>query len=164
MSGAPLRVLLDTNVYGVLAESASPELLEKIGSSEKITVYGFSVVRKELREMPKTMKLAGKSFRGVLLNYYDSLAGKHDLPLTRLIEVLAQEYFSAYSGGIPKRKLENDFLIVACASIHGLDVLVSNDEHSMFSKNALTAFEKINSENGLRTPKFFSLEQLKALL
>ena len=160
----PLRVLLDTNVYGVLAESASPELLEKIGSSERIIVYGFSVVRKELRETPKNLRLTGKSFRGALLNYYDSLAGKHDLPLTRLIEVLAQEYFSSYSDGISKRKLANDFLIVACASIHGLDVLVSNDEHSMFSRNALAAFEKINSENGLRTPKFYSLEQLNTLL
>jgi predicted nucleic acid-binding protein len=164
MPVASLRVLLDTNVYGILAESASPDFLDKIGSSERVTVYGFSVVRKELRDIPRNLQLSGKGFRSVLLNYYDSLVGKHDLPLTRLIEVLAEEYFSTYSGGISRKKLENDFLIVACASIHGLDVLVSNDEHSMFSKKALEAFEKVNSENGLRTPKFYSLEQFKTLV
>lgn len=164
MEKVPLRVLLDTNVYGVLAEGASPELLEKIGSSEKIAVYGFSAVRKELRDTPKGYRVGSKSLRNLLLNYYDSLVKKHSLPLTRLIEVLSQEYLSNYKGGTSKKKLKADFLIVACASIHGLDVLVSNDERTMFSKKAVEAYQKTNEENGLRTPKFYSVEQLKRLL
>ena len=35
------RLLLDTSIYGIFAESEALELVEKIASSEKIIVYGF---------------------------------------------------------------------------------------------------------------------------
>src|SRR3989344_3532130 len=158
------RLLLDTSIYGIFAESEALELVEKIASSERIIVYGFSIVRKELRDTPKTMVKKGMKLRNILLSYYDFITEGHFLPLTRLIEVLAEEYLKSYDGGISKAKLKSDFMIVACASLNGLDILVSADNHSMFSKKAIEAYLKVNNQNGLRTPQFYSPKQLEQLL
>ena len=158
------RLLLDTSIYGIFAESGALELVEKIASSERIIVYGFSIVRKELRDTPKTMVKKGMKLRNILLSYYDFITEGHFLPLTRLIEVLAEEYLKSYDGGISKAKLKSDFMIVACASLNGLDILVSADNHSMFSKKAAETYLRVNNQNGLRTPQFYSLKQLEQLL
>lgn len=86
------------------------------------------------------------------------------MQLTKLVEVLAEEYLKKYAGGISKKKLRNDFLIVACATLNHLDILVSEDNHSMFSRKAIEAFNKVNSENGLNAPNFYSIKQLAQLL
>ncbi len=155
---------MDPNVYGVLSEEAPPLILAKISDSENVIIYGFSVVRKELRDTPKNLVKRGVKFRNVLLNSYDALTEGHYLELTRLVEALRDEYLANYFGGISKSKLKNDFLIVACASLNRLDVLVSEDEHSMFSKKATEAYNKVNIQNGLRMPAFYSIKQLEKLL
>lgn len=160
----PLRVLIDTSVYGILAEETPPLMLEKIDSSENLIVYGFTVVRKELRDTPQNLVKKGRKFRITLLNSYDALTQGHDLQLTKLVEVLAEEYLKNYTGGISKKKLRSDFLIVACATFNNLDILVSEDNHSMFSRNAIDAYKKVNSENGLKASNFYSIKQLAQLL
>ncbi len=160
----PIRILLDTNSYGLLAEEASPELFSKIESSGNVVIYGLSIVRQELRDTPKGATRNGAKLRNLLLNYYDKLTKGRNLPLTRLVEVLGQEYLNNYSGGISKRKLSTDFLIVACASLNRLDVLVSDDNHSMLSRSAIESYNKVNAQNGLKTPKFYSLRQFGKLL
>ena len=120
---------MDTSIYGLFAESESLDLVEKIGSSDKVIVYGFNLVRKELRFTPKTIVKDGKKLRNILLGYYDFITEGHFLPFTRLLEVLAEEYLKNYSGGISKAKLKPDFSIVACATLNGLDILVSADNH-----------------------------------
>ena len=160
----PLRVVFDTNIYGLIAEEATPELFSKIEASENIIIYGLNIVRKELRDTPKTVLKNGRNFRNLLLTYYDKLTDGHDLHTTKFAEALAKEYLNSYSGGISKRKLANDFLIVACATLNTLDILVSDDNHSMFSKNAIEAYRKVNGQNGLKLPSFYSLKQLGKLL
>ncbi|MBI2598464.1 MAG: hypothetical protein HYW50_04680 [Candidatus Diapherotrites archaeon] len=160
----PVRVLIETSVYGILAEESPPVTLGKIGSSENVIIYGFTVVRKELRDTPKNLVKKGRKFRITLLNSYDALTQGHYLQLTKLVEVLAEEYLKNYTGGISKKKLRNDFLIVACATFNNLDILVSEDNHSMFSTKAIEAYNKVNMENGLKAPNFYSIKQLAQLL
>ncbi|PIN84859.1 MAG: hypothetical protein COV47_05165 [Candidatus Diapherotrites archaeon CG11_big_fil_rev_8_21_14_0_20_37_9] len=159
-----LRVLFDTNIYGLILELDKQELAEKVINSDKVTVYGLDVIRKELREIPKNLKHEKKSFRGKILVIYDAMVKKHGLKTTRLVEALTEEYLREYKGGISKKKLENDFLIVAFASLRSLDIIVSEDNHSMISSNAMKAYEKVNSANGLRKPVFHSLKEFEKLL
>ena len=139
-------------------------MLGKIGSSENLIVYGFTVVRKELRDTPKNLVKKGRKFRSTLLKSYDALIQGHDLQLTKPVEALGEEYLTNYTGDISKKKLRNDFLIVACATLNQLDILVSEDNHSMFSRKAIEAYNKVNSENGLKAPNFHSIKQLERLL
>ncbi|MBI4045167.1 MAG: type II toxin-antitoxin system VapC family toxin [Candidatus Diapherotrites archaeon] len=153
------RVLIDTNVYEKLYEYDLDRIYGLIESG-RIIVYGCKVVRDELREIPPSVRVNGKSYRNQLLSLYDDLVGKHSLPTESIIEFLAEEYWKEYAGGISKRKIFSDFLIVATASIHKLDIIVSNDGHSMKSNPAIKAYDKSNQVNGFVTPKFVSIEKL----
>ena len=62
------------------------------------------------------------------------------------VEELAELYFKKYkeNGGIQEktRNFMNDLLIIACASIKGFDVIVSDDEKTMKSSIAIKAYNK----------------------
>ncbi|MDO8537428.1 MAG: hypothetical protein Q7S21_00925 [archaeon] len=153
-----LRVLFDTNIYELLYDEYLPKVKELI-ATQNITLYGCKVIRDELRDIPKTAMREKRNFRNLLLSIYDNLIGEHNYPVVGFVEKLAESYLNVYYGGIPKRKIFPDFLIVAIASIHNLDIVVSNDENSMKSILALKAYERVNNQSKLRTPKFISLNK-----
>ena len=154
-----LRVMLDTSVYEFLVLRYLDEL-NKLIHEGQVIVYGCSVVRKELRETSKSEKLEGKSFRNALLSAYDDVTDKHSYPAENVVDFIAEEYWKEYEGGIAKRKMMNDFRIVAVSSIHNLDIVVSEDNHSMKSRLAIEAYMKVNQRNGFRTPMSYSISQL----
>ncbi|MFA4855990.1 MAG: hypothetical protein WC634_05405 [archaeon] len=155
----PTRAMLDTNTYEVLYQSEFSRILRLI-ESDKLIVYGCRVIRDELREIPKNVKVDGKSYKGLLLSIYDKLTKDHSYSVESVAEALAEDYWKSYKGGVPKRKMLPDFLIVAVATLHRLDIIVSEDDRTMKSKPARQAYEKVNDKNSLETPKFISIEKL----
>ena len=162
--GLKPRVLLDTNVYGFLLRSSEATLLEEVRSTHAVTFYGFDVIRGELRAIPQTAKECGRSLRNLALNLYDKLVGRHHYTKSNVVEALAVEYVKAYEGGISAKAMWSDFLIVACATVHGLDVVVSEDRHSLLSAPALRAYKKVNKANDFGLPAFYPMEALQKLL
>jgi predicted nucleic acid-binding protein len=154
-----LRAMLDTNVYAFLYEKDFPRIT-KLVEEKKLVVYGCKIIRNELREIPKSAKVEGKSYRNKMLSIYDSLTKRHSVPVEKLVEILASEYWKNYKGGTSKRKIFSDFLIVAAATIHKLDIIVSEDESTMKSEPAIKAYDEANKKNGFKTPKFIEIEKL----
>lgn len=69
-----LRVVFDTNIYGKIADEKDFEsIATKIKTDDNFKVYGFELIRKELRDTPKTEKLRKLSKRNLLLNLYEVL-------------------------------------------------------------------------------------------
>ena len=157
------RVLLDTNVYGRVIEESLSGLVKKLEKKEKIVVYGNAIIRKELRNIPRTRMVGTKKIRTAALSLFDLLVGKHSIEITNLTSYIALEYMKNYKE-IMDNSLLNDFLIVASASLKELDIVCSEDEKTMKSKRAIEAYRKVNSENDLRTPKFIKLRELEAML
>lgn len=159
------RLLADTNFYGILAKDAERlKVVSGIKSNSGLIVYGFKTIRDELRDIPKKIKIEGKSLRIDLLNLYDEITGKHSLGFNDVIAKRADDYYKAYRefGGFkPKNEISDDFIIVSCASLNNLDIVVSNDEKSMLAENALRAYNLVNSVIGKKTPKFISYEKFK---
>jgi len=120
-------------------------------------------IRDELREIPKFLTVEGKSYRQILLAIYDQITKNHSYPLESLSETLEEEYWKAYKGGVAKRKIFPDFLIVAIATIHRLDIIVSEDERTMKSRPAIAAYRQVNGQKELQTPKFIKIEELTRL-
>lgn len=162
------RIILDTNVYGLLAaENERLSLIEKIKARSKMIVYGFRVIRNELRGTPKSTKIQNKSLRIDLLNLYDSLVEEHTLEFDKNIPKIADSYYKAYrefNGNRAKEDVINDFMIVAAASLNNLDIAISNDEKSMLSGQALRAYSLIGSVINIRTPKFMNYSHFKNML
>lgn len=154
-----LKVIIDTNVYESLHKKYLPDVV-KLVESGKIIVYGCKIIRDELRDIPKTTKYEGKSYRNLLLSIYDFLVKDHSYDVVKVVEVLAEEYWKEYNGGVPKRKIFPDFVIVAVASLYKLNIIISEDEHSMKSKIALKAYFAVNKRNGLDNPTFSSINDL----
>lgn len=163
------RVLLDTNVYGqlILDKVVAKGLLDLI--PVPLLIYGSEVVRAELRDVSKKEKVEDKSKRMLLLNLYDTLTQEEGrtYKTTPFIEILALQYFDEYSrleGKKGYEELRKDFVIIATASIHGLDVVVSSDTKTMLSDEAKEAYVNVNDKNQLRTPQLLGYEELKGII
>ena len=158
------RVLLDTNIYGDVVERGDAAIIRSLaekGVHEILAVYGNSVVRKELREIPRKAEVSRK-LRLAVLSLYDLLVGGRSLELTAGMCELAENYLRAYKelkGQLPRSKLTheklyNDFLIVATATMKNLDVVYLSDAETMLSEEALKAYRIVNDVKKLRTPGF----------
>ncbi len=160
------RILLDTNVYGRLVED--PSLFEKLILLVPHTyvIYGTSLIRKELRDVSNRITLDGKNKRIMLLQAYNSFVRKenHNLEINDFVILLANKYFEEYKkkGGVFSiHELLSDFTIVACASLHNLNVVVSDDKRTMLSEKAKAAYITVNQLHQFRTPSFYFYNQFK---
>jgi len=162
---AVLRVMLDTNIYGFIAVEKNPaDILERIATSNAV-VCGSTVIRGELRDTPKKKVVGRRKLRLRLLSSYDLLVSdKRNYDVNELIQKIAAEYNENYKGSSSWKELENDFLIVATASFHGLDLVVSEDEKTMKSAEAIKAYEKVNKKYELRNPEFIGFQAFKESL
>ncbi|MFH1696598.1 MAG: hypothetical protein ABH854_01675 [Candidatus Diapherotrites archaeon] len=158
----PLRAMLDTNTYEVLF-SMDPLPIARLVRAGRLIVYGCKAIRDELRGIPPSVKVGGRSYRNMLLSLYDEFTRNHSYPVESLAETLAEEYGQAYKGGVSKRKMMPDFLIVAIATIHRLDIIVSEDEKTMKSGPAMRAYAQVNKRKSLETPRFIKVRELAML-
>lgn len=82
-------------------------------------------------------------------------------------EIIASEFYKRYrnNGGSKSLKnMINDLRIVACASFYNLDIVVSNDEKSMLSPEAIKAYGNICKEFSLHTPEFIPYRKFKEMI
>jgi len=148
-----IHALFDTNIYGImLDDTLAPELVQRIRQDKNFMIHNFRLIRNELRQAPR------------ILSLYDRLATKRVIEESKEISQLAQDYFQEYkaSQGVQgKKKMLNDFKIVACASLKGFDLLVSEDRRTLQHPLALKAYRIVNLRKNLRTPGFYSYADLK---
>ena len=165
------RVLLDTNIYGLIVEKKEEEEFRTLVTRAKMIIYGCSVVRKELRDTPKNKRMLTEkgisNLRIGLLNLYDALTHKHELLIDKKIQELAEKYlkrFSELTGQTAIDHLKVDFTLVACATLNNLDLIVSEDHKTLLSTEAIRTYHFINETEDLHLPSLFTYDDLKSLL
>ncbi len=162
------QVLLDTNIYGVMVIDFSLDLIkERLSHKKDLIIFGSKVIRKELRATPTKIKMEGSNLRIDMLTLYDELTQQRTIDITSEMEELAGQYYLSYAklGGSEKREsIWSDFLIVATATLKQMDIVISNDENTMKSKEAKSGYELVNEIRKLRNPQFLNYEQFKELL
>ena len=162
-----LRVIFDTNIYGLLVKEVKIGLItKKILDDLDFVIYGFKPIRKELRDTPKNERLGKLNKRNYLLSLYDELTKGRYLKESIKMNNLALKFYNAYRafGGIRNWKDTNidvDFTIVACASYYKLDIVVSDDSSTMLSKPARKAYKHITFKEGMWHPNFWKYSDLK---
>ena len=160
--------MIDTNVYEFILKYIEKSLLETILLQKHIIFYGNGIIRGELRNIPRLKKeiVDGqtKSLRNLLLQLYDVMVGKHHYQITKQMEELADKYFIVYKtfgGSATNKEIEDDFRIVACASLNNLDIVVSEDAKTMLSDAAINSYESVNKLFGFKTPKFIKFNEFR---
>jgi len=160
------RIMFDTSVYGELIKEL--EVVDEIVRCipNHIVMYGTKIIRNELRETPKGGREHGKGKKLLLLKIYDLMVRKehHSLECNKLVETLAEDYFKGYKkqgGALSNDAMANDLRIIATATIYQLDIIVSDDEHSMLSNHAVKSYKSINAAYGLKNPAFENYSSFK---
>lgn len=162
-----LRVIFDTNIYGKLVEEEKvEEISNNVKEDHNFIVYGFKLIRKELRDTPKSSKLGRLSKRNLLLSLYDNLTQGRYLQDSIQIHNLALKFYNTYKqfGGIKnwdKTNINVDFTLVACASFYKLDIVISDDQKTLLSKPALKAYKHVCVREGVFCPNFWKYSDLK---
>ncbi len=163
------RVILDTNIYGEMVELGEADTLRNsILSRKDIVVYGFDIIRNELRRTSKELVIeketkVWRNLRITLLNLYDSIT-RRDIPHPRRVNELAENYYNAYrelGGTTSYRKMENDFKIVAAASLSSLDIVVSEDNETMLNEIAIKCYRIVNQIKSLELPQFIGYKDFR---
>jgi hypothetical protein len=158
---------MDTNIYGHLIKEPN---IEEIGNQmvhdKEFVIYGFPLIRKELRDTPKSEKLGRLSTRNLLLSTYDKLTKGKYLKDSLQIYRVAMKFYNAYRefGGIKnwqKSNIDIDFTIVACASFYKLDLVISDDQRTLMSKSALKAYKHVCAKEAMWKPNFWKYSDLK---
>lgn len=163
-------MLPDTNIYGELVIDPDIDKIKRHfeESKEKLAIYGLKLVRDELRATPKPSKVEGKNLRVALLSLYDYFVKDHELKFNmEELNKIANDYYKAYislGGSKSKSLMINDFIIVACASKNNLDIVVSNDNITMLSENAIRAYNDVNKIIGLKAPEFIDYKDFKKII
>lgn len=165
------RILPDTNIYELILKDLQLEILRKAKEKGKVIFYGIDLIRKELRSIPKnrTEKIEDKlkKLRNILLSTYDTLIGSHQYKIDSKTKNLAENYYIAYAvlkGRTPKEKIINDFRIIASASLHDIDILVSEDNKTMLTNKSTKAYTSVNAIHKLRNPDFIGFKEFKKLI
>jgi len=161
------KFILDTNIYGLLFTDIDFHKLHTLlgNKKEEWRVYGYDVIRKELKKAPsKTIEKV--NVRASLLRAYSSFISKEYVQEEIYLEI-AEDYYQQYltaGGSLTKEKLWNDFLIVACASVKEINIVVSEDNATLASEIAKIAYKNVNSTRKIRIPDFIGYETFKNLL
>ena len=157
--------MLDTNIYGlIVVDKDRDEVRDSVEKKKIVIVYGTQLIRKELRDTPKNIRVKGVNLRNDLLSIYDEFTKNHILTLNINAENLADSYFNVYKelgGYASKDEIMKDFCIVACASLNSLDIVVSNDNKTMLSEKAIKSYKIVNQIKKLKLPRFLNYEEFK---
>ena len=154
----PMRLLCDTCIYGIMInDPKTEEIAEKIRSSGKLKICGFDLIRKELR--------ASSLKKHALTGAYSRLMNGKEYPENEKITDLAEEYYrevqESPGGTSPKRKIINDFKIIACATLYYMNVVVSEDAKTMMGPMSKKAYDNVNAGKKLRTPGFWMYSKFR---
>ncbi|GEM_PF-1391789 len=161
------RLLPDTNIYGLLTVDQDLHQLHREFESRKteLKIYGFSIIRKELKKVPKKL-INGVNVQASLLKTYSYFVTK-EYEIEDQLRSIADEYYRVYlsqGGSLIKEDIYNDLLIVACASVKDIDLVVSEDNATLGSEMFKKAYSTVNLKKGIRQPTFIKYKQFKELL
>jgi len=148
-----IDVIIDTSTYGnIVKDDNGLRLAESIARDPNFIVHNFRVIRDELRKASN------------ILSLYDDIVTSTIITDSNEIRKLADEYFKEYrknGGGVGKKKIFNDFKIVACVTLKNFDLVVSDDERTMKSNKAIESYKTVNLKINRRTPTFHSYKDLR---
>jgi len=161
------RIMFDTNIYGLIAVDKDRLIVVNSMLESGLIFYGTKINREELRAVPKDLIVDGKNLRIDLLTLFDGIVDKHIYTITEEMMEIADNYYKTYSefgGSKSKKDIINDFVIIACASLHNLDIVVSEDKKSMLTENALKSYRLVNLILKKKTPNFIDYLKFKKML
>ncbi len=151
-------ILVDTSIYIEASEDAEVErLLEML--SQKSFVQSCDVIEKEIHKACEFLRGTGRKGESERLKAIYNKIRAGSIRTTERIANLAKQYQEAAIMSKEKHKeINNDFLIVAAASVAGVKNIFSFNRKTMASP-ALTVYTEVNARHNFRTPVFMTTKE-----
>ncbi len=160
-----VMILIDTSVYiEAVLDNEIEKLLENL--SGKIFIQSCDVIEEEIHDAIKFLRKTDRKQNSEKLSLIHDKIREGSIRTTERIVNLAKEYHN--SADLSKRQnagIENDFLIVASASVAGVKNILSLNRKTMASVQMVKVYAAINPKYDYNTPKFLTTkEELIAFL
>ncbi len=158
-------ILVDTSVYIAAAQDVELEkLLEEL--SQKVFIQSCDVVEKEIHKSSEFLRKTERKQQAEELKLIYGKMHKGIITTTERIINLVQQYHEGVNISRDKHKdIENDFLIVASASVGSVKTILSLNRKTMASEEMKKVYSIVNSRNKYVTPVFLTTrEELNKLL
>ena len=158
-------MLIDTSLYIAAVDDNEMEAL--LGElAQKTFVQSCEIIDREIHDSMEMLRSSGRKQQAEQLGIlYDKIHQGSIRESGRIIE-LAQEYHK--NAGLSRKQhkdIDNDFLIVASASVAGVAAIASLNRKTMSSEGMVRVYTLINSKNRHKTPAFATTkETLRQLL
>ena len=148
-------ILIDTSIYISAAEDSSIEkMLENI--SEKCFIQSCDIVEREIRSSSEFLRQTGRKDASEKLKLIYEKIREGTIKTSERISNLAQEYHKeAFRLSKSQHKdIKNDFLIVASASVAGVQKIMSFNRKTMASDMMINVYQLVNAGHKYKTPAF----------
>ena len=158
-------ILLDTSMYIAAAQDVELEkLLEEL--SQKVFIQSCDVVEKEIHRSSEFLRKTDRKQQAEELKLIYGKIHRGNITTTERIINLAEQYHQTADLSKDKhRDIENDFLIVASASVGSVKTILSLNRKTMASEEMKKIYNIVNSRNKYITPVFLTTrEELSKLL
>lgn len=158
-------ILIDTSVYIAAMEEVQLEkLLEQL--SKKVFIQSCDVVEKEIYRSSELLRKTDRKQQAEELKLLYEKIYEGKISTTERIIDLARQYHEESDLSKKQQKdIENDFLIVASASVGSVKTILSFNRKTMASREMVKVYNKVNPKNNYITPVFVATgEELSKLL
>lgn len=161
-------ILIDTSVY---IEASKNEEVEKLLESlkGKSFIQSCEVIDEEIRNAIEFLRKTDRKQNSEKIKLIYDKIREGSIKTTERISKLADEYHN--QSCLSKRQnanIENDFLIVASASVAGVKNILSLNRKTMASAQMVDVYNAVNEKHNYKTPRFLTTKEeliifLKAL-
>ncbi len=158
-------ILIDTSVYiAAIADDQLEKLLEEL--SQKIFIQSCDVVEVEIQDSSEHLRRTNRKQQAEELKLIYNKIREGTITTTPRIVNLAREYHEESDLSKKQQKdIENDFLIVASASVGGIKTIMSFNRKTMASEEMRKVYNIVNTRSNCITPVFITTrEELSKLL
>lgn len=160
-------ILIDTSVYiSALADSEIENMIREAG--KKAFIISSEVIEREINKASFYLQKIGKRRDSERLKEIYNFAVGGTIKLTERVINISDKYSDEVRINLGKDKaneMEDDFRIVASASVAGIKHIATFNRKTMSNEEIVTVYERINQSSNLKTPKFIKTKgDLFALL
>ena len=152
-------ILIDTSLYiAAVGDKELEQLLEEL--SKKNFVQSCDMIEEEVHESSEFLRKTDRNQQSEKLKLVYGKIRQGNIRITERIIGLAKEYHNEAELSKKQDKgIDNDFLIVASASVAGLKNILSLNRKTMASEEMKGVYSIINKKYNYKTPVFLTTKE-----
>lgn len=152
-------ILIDTSLYiAAVGDIELEQILEEL--SRKLFVQSCDIIEEEIHESSEFLRKTDRNTQSEKLKLIYGKIRHGNIRTTERIIGLAKDYHAEAELSKKQHKgIDNDFLIVASASVAGVKSILSLNRKTMASEDMKDVYQITNKKQKYKTPSFLTTKE-----